>query len=77
MNTEEKKDTPFLLLDLIIHAKLLYGDLEGTKADLDASWKTHDTLEGVENGVNAVYYGVASYHYMVGLHANLLSITLP
>ncbi|KAG5652718.1 hypothetical protein H0H81_003969 [Sphagnurus paluster] len=52
-----------LLLATIAHAKLLYGDLEGTKTDMDAAWKVLDTLEGVDNGVNAAYYGVGADYY--------------
>jgi len=54
-----------LLLASIAHAKLLYGDLEGTRSDMDAAWKTLDTLENVESGVNAAYYGVAADYYKV------------
>lgn len=56
-----------LLLATIAHAKLLYGDLEGTKTDMDSAWKVLDTLEGVENIVNASYYGVAADYYKVRL----------
>jgi len=54
-----------LLLASIAHAKLLYGDLEGTRSDMDAAWKILDTLENVESGVNAAYYGVAADYYKV------------
>jgi 26S proteasome regulatory subunit N9 len=43
--------------------KLLYVDLEGTRSDMDAAWKILDTLENVESGVNAAYYGVAADYY--------------
>jgi 26S proteasome regulatory subunit N9 len=56
-----------LLLATIAHAKLLYGDVEGTKTDMDEAWKILDSLEGVENGVNAAYYGVAADYYKVCL----------
>lgn len=49
----------------IAHAKLVFGDLEGTKADMDAAWQVLDTLEGVDSGVNAAYYGVAADYYKV------------
>ena len=49
----------------IAHAKLLC-DLEGTKSDMDAAWKILDSLEGVDNGVNAAYYGVGADYYKVG-----------
>jgi len=54
-----------LLQASIAHAKLLYGDLEGTKSDMDAALKILDTLENVENGVNAAYYSVAADYYKV------------
>lgn len=54
-----------LLLAHIARAKLVYGDLDGSKTDLDAAWKILDALEGVENGVNAAYYGVAADYYKV------------
>jgi 26S proteasome regulatory subunit N9 len=56
-----------LLLATIAHAKLLYGDVEGTKTDMDEAWKILDSLEGVENAVNAAYYGVAADYYKVCL----------
>ncbi|KAJ8503310.1 hypothetical protein ONZ45_g10973 [Pleurotus djamor] len=52
-----------LLLATIAHAKLLYGDLEGTKSDMDAAWDILDRLDGVDNGVRAAYYGVAADYY--------------
>ena len=59
-----------LLLANIAHAKLLYGDLEGTKTDMDTAAKTLDQLEGVENAVNAAYYRVAADYYKVGSSIN-------
>lgn len=49
----------------IARAKLLYGDLEGTKTDMDKAWAVLDRLEGVDNGVNAAYYEVAGDYYKV------------
>jgi len=63
INTIESKEAHVLLLASIAHAKLLYGDLEGTRSDMDAAWKILDTLENVESGVNAAYYGVAADYY--------------
>jgi 26S proteasome regulatory subunit N9 len=54
-----------LLLASIAHAKLLYGDLEGTKSDMDEALKILDNLENVDNGVNAEYYSVAADYYKV------------
>jgi 26S proteasome regulatory subunit N9 len=63
INTEQAKESHVLLLASIAHAKLLYGDLEGTKADMDAALKILDNLENVDNGVNAEYYSVAADYY--------------
>lgn len=52
-----------LLLANIAYAKLVYGDLEGTKTDMDTAWKTLDRLEGVDTAVNASYYKVAADYY--------------
>lgn len=38
---------------------------------MDSAWKTLDTLEGVDGGVNAAYYGVAADYYKVS-HSLLL-----
>lgn len=59
----QQQEAHVLLLATIAHAKLLYGDPEGTKTDMDAAWKVLDVLEGVDNGVNAAYYGVAGDYY--------------
>ena len=32
---------------------------------MDEAWKILDSLEGVENAVNAAYYGVAADYYKV------------
>jgi len=63
INAEKSQEAHVLLLATIAHAKLLYGDLEGTKTDMDLAWKTLDQLSGVDNGVNAAYYGVAADYY--------------
>ena len=34
---------------------------------MDEAWKILDSLEGVENAVNAAYYGVAADYYKVCL----------
>jgi 26S proteasome regulatory subunit N9 len=53
------------LLATIARAKLIFGDIEGTKADMDAAWKVLDELSGVDSGVNAAYYSIAADYYKV------------
>ena len=65
INTEESSEAHVLLLSSLAHAKLLYGDLEGTRADMDAAWKILDDLDGVDTAVNAAYYSVAADYYKV------------
>lgn len=65
VDTEHSKDAHVLLLASLARAKLLYGDAEGTKKDIDEAWKILDELTGVENMVNAAYYGVAADYYKV------------
>lgn len=63
INTEKSPEAHVLLLSTLAHAKLLYGDLDGTRTDMDAAWKILDNLDGVEPGVNAAYYSVAADYY--------------
>ncbi|KIK58828.1 hypothetical protein GYMLUDRAFT_45121 [Collybiopsis luxurians FD-317 M1] len=63
IDKEKSPEAYILLYANIAHAKLLYGDLEGTKADMDEAWKILDSIESVENSVNAAYYGVAADYY--------------
>ncbi|KAF9007150.1 hypothetical protein BDQ17DRAFT_261781 [Cyathus striatus] len=63
LNTEKSPEAHVLLLSSIAHAKLLYGDLEGTKTDMDTALGILDNLESVEGSVNAAYYGVAADYY--------------
>ncbi|KAF8153826.1 hypothetical protein B0H34DRAFT_783971 [Crassisporium funariophilum] len=63
IDTEKSQEAHVLLLASIAHTKLLYGDKEGTKSDMDEAWKILDTLEDVDTGVNAAYYGVAAEYY--------------
>lgn len=65
IDAEKSQEAHVLLLATIAHVKLLYGDQEGTKADMDSAWKVLDQLSGVDNGVNAAYYGVAADYYKV------------
>ncbi|KAF8624294.1 hypothetical protein AX15_005927 [Amanita polypyramis BW_CC] len=63
IDTEKSKDAHVLLLATIARAKLLYGDLEGTRSDMEKAWSVLDTLDDVEPGVNAAYYGLAADYY--------------
>jgi len=63
IDAEKSKEAYVLLLANIAQTKLVYGDLEGTKKDMDTAWKTLDQLEGVDNAVNASYYRVAADYY--------------
>ncbi|XP_006455647.1 hypothetical protein AGABI2DRAFT_210106 [Agaricus bisporus var. bisporus H97] len=63
IDIEKSQEAHVLLLATIAHAKLVFGDLEGTKADMDEAWKVLDILENVDSGVNAAYYGVAADYY--------------
>ena len=54
-----------MLLATIARAKLIFGDTEGTKSDMDAAWKVLDDLSGVDRGVNAAYYSIAADYYKV------------
>ncbi|KAF8840664.1 hypothetical protein BDN67DRAFT_990230 [Paxillus ammoniavirescens] len=63
IDADISKEAYVLLLANIAQAKLVYGDLEGTKKDMDTAWKTLDQLEGVDNAVNASYYRVAADYY--------------
>lgn len=61
--TETAPDAHVLLLASLAHAKLLYGDAEGTKTDMDAAWTVLDSLPAVESGVQAAYYKLAADYY--------------
>jgi len=65
IDTKQSQESHVLLLASIAHAKLLYGDLEGTKSDMDAAQKILEPLENVENSVNAEFYSVSADYYKV------------
>ncbi|KAF8508082.1 hypothetical protein JB92DRAFT_3145169 [Gautieria morchelliformis] len=58
-----------LLLSTLAHAKLLYGDLQGTRTDMDEAGKILDDLDGVDTSVNAAYYSVAADYYKASAKA--------
>ena len=54
-----------LLLAQLAHAKMILGDDEGARVDIDESSKIIDSVDGVETTVHAAYYGVAADYYKV------------
>lgn len=46
----------------------MFGDMAGTKVDIDECAKVLDDLDGVEPTVHAAYYGVAADYYKVRTH---------
>jgi 26S proteasome regulatory subunit N9 len=60
---ETSPEAHALLLSNLAHTKLAYGDLEGTKTDMDAAQALLDSLPSVENRVRADYYKVAADYY--------------
>lgn len=73
IDTDASPEAYVLLLATLAHAKLSYGDIEGTKTDIDAAWKNLDELSGVENSVNAAYYSVAADYYKASLHLDVMT----
>jgi 26S proteasome regulatory subunit N9 len=65
IDKDKSQEAYVLLLATIARAKLLFGDIEGTKTDMDAAWKVLDDLSGVDSGVNAAYYSIAADYYKV------------
>lgn len=59
------KEAHILLLSTISRAKLIFGDLESAKVDMDEAYKVLDDLEGVESSVRAAYYDVAAQYHKV------------
>ena len=65
IDKDKSQEAYVLLLATIARAKLIFGDIEGTKADMDSAWKVLDELSGVDRGVNAAYYSIAADYYKV------------
>ncbi|KAI0789255.1 hypothetical protein C8Q75DRAFT_793487 [Abortiporus biennis] len=61
--TDKAPDAHVLILATIAGTKLLYGDVEGSKKDMDEAWKVLDELADVDNRVRAAYYNVAADYY--------------
>lgn len=68
IDADKSKDAHVLLLATIARAKLLYGDLEGTRGEMEKAWGVLDALDDVEPGVNAAYYGLAADYYKASMH---------
>lgn len=65
IDKEKAPEAHVILLTAIAKAKLLFGDKQGTKTDIDAAQKILDSLDSAENSVNAAYYRVAADYYKV------------
>ncbi|KAJ7579663.1 hypothetical protein C8J56DRAFT_280613 [Mycena floridula] len=63
LSAEKSKEANIMLLSTIAHTKLIFGDLDGAKTDMDDAFKVLDDLDGVEKSVNASYYVVAADYY--------------
>jgi 26S proteasome regulatory subunit N9 len=67
VDKEKSPEAHVLLLSTLAHARLVFGDIEGAKSDMDQAWKVLDDLDGVDPAVNAAYYSVAADYYKVRL----------
>ena len=65
IDKEKSADAYVRLLSSIAQAKLLFGDLEGTRNDMDTALRLLDDMDGVEPSVNGAYYNVAADYYKV------------
>lgn len=74
---DKSPDGHVLVLSTLSHAKLLFGDLEGSKTDIDAAWKILDNTDAVENSVNGAYYRVAADYYKVRATVRLRLFAAP
>ncbi|CAE6531428.1 unnamed protein product [Rhizoctonia solani] len=63
ISKEKSREAWILLVSSIAHTKLIFGDLTGTKVDMDECQKILDDLDGVEPSVHAAYYEVAADYY--------------
>ena len=61
--TDKAPDAHVLLLATLSRAKLVYGDEDGAKKDMEEAWKVLDDLSDVESRVRAAYYSVAADYY--------------
>ncbi|KIM23583.1 hypothetical protein M408DRAFT_332304 [Serendipita vermifera MAFF 305830] len=59
-----------LVLVTLAHAKLLFSDVLGSRADLEEAGKLLEGVDGVDRSVSAAYYEVkADYHKLKGEYA--------
>jgi 26S proteasome regulatory subunit N9 len=65
ISKEKSREAWIMLVSSIAHTKLIFGDLAGTKVDMDECQKLLDDLDGVEPSVHAAYYEVAADYYKV------------
>ncbi|QRV87792.1 26S proteasome regulatory subunit rpn9 [Ceratobasidium sp. AG-Ba] len=63
IDKEKSREAWIMLVSSIAHTKLIFGDLAGTKVDMDECQKLLDDLDGVEPSVHAAYYEVAADYY--------------
>ncbi|KAG8742258.1 26S proteasome regulatory subunit [Ceratobasidium sp. 414] len=63
IDKEKSREAWILLVSSIAHTKLIFGDLAGTKVDMDECQRLLDDLDGVEPSVHAAYYEVAADYY--------------
>lgn len=76
IDTSTSPEASVLLLASLARAKLLYGDVEGTRKDMGKALSILDTdLAGtsVEPAVNAAYYSIAADYYKVHFFLSLSS----
>ncbi|EIW74854.1 hypothetical protein CONPUDRAFT_132470 [Coniophora puteana RWD-64-598 SS2] len=57
------KEAEAHLLTTIAYSKLVFGDLDGARKDMDSSWEILETLSGVERGVSGTFYQMAADYY--------------
>lgn len=69
ISKEKSREAWILLVSSIAHTKLIFGDLAGTKVDMDECQKLLDDLDGVEPSVHAAYYEVAADYYKVSIQS--------
>jgi len=54
-----------LVLTTLAHAKLVFSDLLGARADIEEAGRLLDSVDGVDRTVHSQYYAVAADYYKV------------